>query len=405
MKRYSTATSLDFVEACHRHRVYPLMYCHMELVGQPDVEKLKNAVQISSKYIPEVLYSYDFRHNQFIDRGFTAEDVIQMNDSHFKDSPVWKVDEQPQLKIMIYGEKQKSKVIFGMSHILSDGAGFLQYLYLLASLYNGDCPEDNLKNKRDITDLLKNIHVRHRTEQTRYGKKARTKPLRPNRTGTRYYLIKRAISQENFKKLSRKARYCHATLNDVFMTAYARVIAGIQNTGKITIACPANLRRFQETEKCLTVANMTGLYKDIVIECDSRYDFAAALSQVHIEMELQKSRHLCFKGIPVLSCAFQKVPCFVLEKMVRAAYQLRPVSYSNIGVIEHDKLFFHDCCIEDCIITGAYRQAPYLQMTVSSFLDVCTLNCTLIGDAEAKAAAENILERVSEELKRWANEN
>jgi len=46
---------LDFVEAAHRHRVYPLMYCHMEILGHLNAECLKQAVLLSSKIVPEVL--------------------------------------------------------------------------------------------------------------------------------------------------------------------------------------------------------------------------------------------------------------------------------------------------------------------------------------------------------------
>ena len=34
----------------------------------------------------------------------------------------------------------ENEITIGMSHILTDGEGFLQYLYLLASLYNGQTP-------------------------------------------------------------------------------------------------------------------------------------------------------------------------------------------------------------------------------------------------------------------------
>ena len=50
---------LDFVEASHRHRVYPLMYCHMEIIGHLDIERLKQAVSLSSEIVPEILCAYD----------------------------------------------------------------------------------------------------------------------------------------------------------------------------------------------------------------------------------------------------------------------------------------------------------------------------------------------------------
>ena len=48
---------LDFVEASHRHKVYPVMYCHMEITGHLDIERMKAAIQTSCYYVPEILYA------------------------------------------------------------------------------------------------------------------------------------------------------------------------------------------------------------------------------------------------------------------------------------------------------------------------------------------------------------
>ena len=42
--------SLDFVEATHRHKVYPLMYCYMELDRNLDIDQLQTAVIRSCQY-------------------------------------------------------------------------------------------------------------------------------------------------------------------------------------------------------------------------------------------------------------------------------------------------------------------------------------------------------------------
>lgn len=62
-KKCTKCESLDLVEVSHRNRIYPLMYCHMEIAGNLDIGRLKKAVQESSKYVPEILYAYDFKHN------------------------------------------------------------------------------------------------------------------------------------------------------------------------------------------------------------------------------------------------------------------------------------------------------------------------------------------------------
>lgn len=42
---------MDFVEASHRHKVYPVMYCHMKIAGNLDIDRLKAAVQYTRYYV------------------------------------------------------------------------------------------------------------------------------------------------------------------------------------------------------------------------------------------------------------------------------------------------------------------------------------------------------------------
>lgn len=70
---------LDFVEASHRHRVYPLMYCHMDILGHLDIDRMKQSVMLSSEVVPEILYAYDFKKSRFVSLGYTADDVIKYN--------------------------------------------------------------------------------------------------------------------------------------------------------------------------------------------------------------------------------------------------------------------------------------------------------------------------------------
>ncbi len=65
MKKGNRCECLDFVEASHRHNVYPVMYCHLELTGHFDINCIKAAIQSTCRYVPEVLYTYDFRRGRF----------------------------------------------------------------------------------------------------------------------------------------------------------------------------------------------------------------------------------------------------------------------------------------------------------------------------------------------------
>lgn len=403
-KKIIPCQCLDVVEAAHRRRVYPLMYCHMELSGHVDADRLKRSVALSCKAVPEILCVYDYKKRGFVDWGYTADDLVRCAKKlprlfFFPD-----LSQRPQMQILMIPGEKGDLVTVVMSHILTDGMGFLQYLYLLASLYNGGEPEELVSNVRRLSPLLENIRVSAATEQTRRNRFAWVAPLRAAEKGGHRFCLTSQISKEHMAVVHERAKQWGVTLNDVFLTAYARVIGRLQRTNIVVLPCPADLRKFRPEQNSLTVANMTGIYRKITVEIPDGCSFTETLQQVHMEMALQKSGYRCFSGVQALYQAFGRVPDTLLELVIRAAYRLPPVSYTNFGAIDHEKLFFNDCVIQNCFLTGTYRLPPDFQLTVSTFKNRCTLNCTLIGGADAGKKGQYILEQVKNEILRWIKE-
>ncbi len=388
---------LDFVVASQRQKIYPFIYCHMEITGHIDISRLKTAIQLTTYSVPEILYTYHFKRGQFIDIGLTVDDTILLGNNLFW----WDLSKKPQLQINICRQERQDIIVIGISHILTDGEGFLQYLYLLSHLYNKQHSNLTLYNHRKLDLVLKNIHIQKQTEQTRCGKGKTVPVLRNFSKDAYYFCLTSKISNTDFTLLHAKAQKNNVTLNDVFITAYARVIAKLKNMNTVIIPCPADLRRFSSITGKLTIANMTGIYRRITIEIRPQHSFSETLSQVHIEMELQKLRYRCFAGIPLLNDIFHKIPRPLLEQAIKATYGLLPVSYTNIGRIDHQKLIFHDCRVTDCYITGTYRLPPDFQLSISTFQNICTLNCSLIGQPKDHETGQYILDRVRNELLEW----
>lgn len=391
--------SLDFVEAAHRQKVYPLIYCHMEFEGNLNISRLQSAIACSGQYVPEILYTYDFTRGRFVDKGFTVSDTIH----YASDLPQWELDKKPQLQIAL--NEEEKKVIVGISHILTDGEGFLQYLYLLSFLYNGHTPASSLENCRDISPVLKNIHIGRPTEQTRQHRHITVPPLREKSKGKQHFCLCSHILPKDFSALCCKSKKQNVTLNDVFLAAYARVISRLHGLHTVVIPCPADLRRFTPMTDKLSVANMTGIYRKIVVEINPQHSFRETLLQVHIEMELQKSRYRCFVGIRPLSYVFHKPIYPILAEGIKWSYRLLPVSYTNFWKIDHTRLFFKDCEMKSCYTTGTYRLPPDFQLSISTFQNVCTLNCTLIGQDRDKVIGQHILDEVKNEIIEWVNMN
>ena len=146
------------------------------------------------------------------------------------------------------------------------------------------------------------------TEQAKRHKHLSISPLRPAETSNQFLCLTSQISSRDVELIHQKARESSATMNDVFMTAYARVIAQLQNINTVVLPCPADLRRFCPELDTLTIANMTGIYRRITVEIPPGCSFGMTLQQVHIELALQKSRYRCFVGIKALDRMFHKAP-------------------------------------------------------------------------------------------------
>ena len=392
---------LDFVEASHRRRIYPLMYFHMNIFGHLDIDRLKQSVALSSGVVPEILCAFDFKKSRFVSLGYTADDVIKRDAEQPGHFPRLDLSGRPQLQILITPKGEHDFVRIVMSHILSDGAGFLQYLYLLAALYNGGKLERHVQNSRDISPLLEGVHVLAPTGRAQRRQHISIPPLRSNENGGRMFCLTSQIPASSMTRLRQRAAELGATMNDVFMTAYARVIARMHGIHTVVLPCPANLRKFGPELSRLTVANMTGIYRTVAIEIPPGRSFTATLRRVHWEMELQKSRNRCFAGIKALNEAFRAVPRPLLEQVIKAACRQRTVSYTNLGMIDHERLFFKGCTIQSCFFTGTYRLPPDFQLTISTFKNVCTLNCTLLGADDHKRAGQRVLDLVKREILDW----
>lgn len=85
----------------------------------------------------------------------TADQVICAKNDDFHRLSNWDLSTDTQLKIFISHGDDLDNMVLGMSHILADGRGFLQYLYLLSAFYNEEKIDRRLRNHRDIKIVLK----------------------------------------------------------------------------------------------------------------------------------------------------------------------------------------------------------------------------------------------------------
>lgn len=407
---------MDLTELAHGDRVYPVMYCRLVIRGHFDLKRLKKSIEQSTQYIPEILYSLDFKRCRFVKTHHTVDDVFfdetadnrgsaeMVNDGFFDENKKaefisgWDLAADTQLKIFIERKRDIWNLTIGMSHALTDGAGFLQYLYLLASIYNGAALPDGLKNVRSMDRVIKKIPFCIGRNRDPVPQKSICRCY----GGNQCYCLCCSVDETDFRRVCMKAEALKVSINDVLMTAYARTAARRLGEMTVCIPCPADLRR-EGPEQGLTIGNMTGLYRSVPVSAGEADSFESTLLQIHRELRRQKKDRQCFQGIRMLRRLYRVLPAQCVVRLIRSNYHINPLSYTNIGRIDSDRLYFADCNTEACYITGTYRKAPDFQLSVSTFKNVCTLNCTLSGSIQRKMEGEILLEEIRKELVGWLN--
>ncbi|WP_124067164.1 VTT domain-containing protein [Clostridium sp. E02] len=392
---------MDFIQTINIEKLQPFVFCHLHFDRRIDIERLKYAVQQTLSTVPQILCSYDLKKGKWVDRGHTIEDLFVDNNSDFGDDWCWNLLTETQLKIHVCHKEIHDILTIGISHILCDGAGFTQYLYLLANYYNNNDSQKDILNQRDLKPILEKINIK--TSLCKVISYGEVKELPFDKSGNIPYCLIKTIEKQEFLAIQRKTKALNCTVNDLLLTAYARTIVKFLKTESITLNCPINLRRFGKRElqeEALTIANMTGIYKLHIIIKPSEC-FETTLLKIHSQMEQLKFNNSCFNGIPLLHFLYNKVPIFILNIFGKKLYKIFPISFTNFGVIDCNKLVFDGTKLNKCFLTGTYRISPDFQVSVSTYQNTCTLNCNLIGSEYRKKMGLDLLEKIKIEIIQW----
>lgn len=396
---YISCGYMDLIELAHMDRIYPVMYCKLVIQGDFNLKKFKDSIEKSAQYIPEILYSVDFKQCRFINVQHTVNDVFFTGNDEEGFISAWDLSMDTQLKIFMMQDNNIWNLTIGMSHVLTDGVGFLQYLYLLASIYNGITLPGGLKNIRNMDMVIKKIPFCVSKNHDSIHEKV----ICNYHGGNKYYCLCCCVNEMDFKRICVKAESLNVSINDVLMTAYSRIIAQRLRETNVSIPCTVDLRRVCFEKNRLTIGNMTGLYRSIPVFVADDDSFETTLLQIHKVVKRQRETLQCFRGIKILQMLYRRIPARNLVWLIRENYHLNPISYTNMGRIDSSRLYFADCNIKSCYTTGTYRKASDFQLSVSTFKNVCTLNCTLSGGIQRKTEGKTLLEEIRKELIDWLN--
>jgi NRPS condensation-like uncharacterized protein len=396
----------------------PLIRCRIDFANHIDADILKKAVTLSFNAIPLISCRFDdtSRRPRWIEKKFTGDDIVHLVNAHHD------TDEQitgllasdidfatePQLKLYLVRRNDGDTLCAIINHMICDGAGFKEYLYLLSKLYSdcksrGDAPVPEY-NSRGIKPLFADITLAEKIRIMRSSYDAYDSSITTEQAGVAFeegadspFMQTRAIAPDDFAKIKNFAAQNGVTVNDMLMTAFARAFCSDTGTDKIKFSCTMDLRKYIPAGEKHGICNLsTNCMCGISVREND--PFASTLKQVFEQMQSHKSNDNILKSVMLWNLAVHLLPYRFLERNYNKVVTYPIISFTNLGIISRESLCFEDSPIKSAYLTASIKAAPHLQMTVSTYGDSCTLGCNIYGADCDKKWVEQLLDGVVTEL-------
>lgn len=416
MKTYKAAV-FDVVQLMFEKFNDHCVHCVMNFDGRIDENCLKKAVDMSADAFPIIKCRFVeesyFKFPYWEECNFKSNDMVHVIETDnvqktIERIVVQKIDEKrdPQISVNIIREGKSDSLCIIMNHMITDGAGFKEYLYMLSSIYS------HLKNGRKYVPESKNIS--RGTEQIfkNFSMNDKFKIISSSAKLSKYdngvtfpltgdkdnpFIFTRKISSSRFLRIKSFAKENSATINDVILSAYIRTLHKVLGINHIPIPCAVDLRKYLPGRKAEGICNLTSN-----IVCDIGEDigktFRDTLLKVKCEMDAEKKSYSCLNGPFMLENLFRTLPYKTAKKILGSVYKNPPIAMTNIGIIDKNKLMFDELNIKDVFICGSIKYKPYFQIAITTFDNEVTLSINFCGTESDRKNILNFLCMFDNEL-------
>lgn len=379
MKEYK-AQPLDLMQYINTKYHEPFIHEKIEFSSPLSAERLAAAIDRLIAVFPLLKCTYRFEDNTFYENDISAKTLLAVSDSGEKEKLLTEsLDTGKQLiKFTLCG----GGLFITASHLLTDGSGFKQLLYILCDLYNGKEGCGFLMN-RDFSALFANVKKPSMLKMlVSVLKKYKNKPIYEKAGNERLYIVERELDKDIMERTHKKAKAQGATLNDVFMTAFACAISDLYGREKINIPCNVDLRKYAEGNT--GVGNLTGTL-DLNLKIKKGMSFAECLKDTSRLMNEQKKSGNDIAGPMLLVEKYKKS---TLKKFLKTYGGLNTspfVDYTNLGKLDETRLNFDGAEVVNAVGYSGVQKAPYFQIAISSFKGVTTISSIVFcGESECK---------------------
>lgn len=393
---------LNVLHAIDFKRMYPVVSCQVQLTDRIDLNRLKQAVLLTAQVEPLLFSRYHRSQNEWISLPLNADQVvIEVADTTNLFDPKMKIDweNDVQLKIFVSHSADGDHLGIYISHIMTDGGGFKQYLRLLSTTYTELTVDAKLHNNPSIVNLTKAImNSKPSGNHSDHPQNVLGLPI-DDQPGKRSFVGHVETTPTESKRIISWSKQQGVTINDLLMGAFIYRLRQYNDFDDIALACPTDMRNFmpQQDEKTLRIGNLTSRYNPSfkVLKSD---DLMTVIQTVHQEMSDLKAQRQCFDSIRDLLTNVDNKSLPELWEIVETNYHVRPIGYTNMGMVNDDCLQFGNLTTKSAFINGSFRTAPMFQMAASTFHQQISLTFNMIGSQTAYKQGMEFLQEVKQAI-------
>ncbi|MCD2252521.1 condensation domain-containing protein [Listeria marthii] len=376
-----------------------------------NIDVLKKAVMQSTQKLPLLLCHFkETKKGAFWQESvFSAEDLVflvetQTPETEVKRALVKKLSTEngPQICFTVVRTETADQLVIIMNHMLTDGAGFKEYLYVLSELYskmleNPDYQANLSLGSRSLNQVfeqfsrkeIKSIFTEKTTQKAVHNPSFPLKgdPKNPE-------IIWTKVSKTNFSQIIHYAKEHEATVNDVLFAAMVRTVQQTTQQNEMSIDCPVDLRKYLPNKTSRGITNLTANITCQIKATDDLSSFESTLQAVKKSLNPQKNSLAPLRIYYLLEFIFKKKSHSIAKKASEKMYSIPKTSFTNIGIIDDEKLVFEGSTLTDCFICGSLKYAPFFQVAATTFRGELTLSTNLHGTAKDHTWQKAFLEKM-----------
>lgn len=401
MKTYS-AQPLDLMQFINTKYHDPFIHEFIEFEDGLDTDKLVKAIEQLAEAFPLITCRYNHTNNTFVEsESFSVHNLLRRDDNI--DRNMLLTEALDTDKKLVQFTLSKNALVITISHLICDGSGFKQLIYLLCDFYNGTADENlNHLMTREFSQLTKDLTgtgaITFKMLLSMISN-YKSKQVYDKVDNEGAYVLERTISDAIMSKVHGLAKRQGATLNDVFLTAYARALGKLYGVNKINIPCTVDLRKYAKEKP--GIGNLTGTY-NFSIKMKDGADFSDTLSEASAVMQKQKKTKNDIAGPMLLVSKYEKSTLEQFLKLYGGMETSASSDYTNLGVLDDKRLVFDGATVKNAIGYSGLNKAPCFQIAVSSFKGETTISSLVRCGKEEKKKADSILDAMVGEIKAFS---